>query len=125
MLFETLSQPHIFLWLFVGGFVCGFLFDLKSLLVKKFKKNRFFEQILMFFASIFTFLNILFYLEIILFVFFVLNLKLNYGQFRAFCIFSFFLSFCFERTLSKNFLAKPLTKCYNKIKGKRNEKKKV
>ena len=111
MLYEALSQPMIFLWLALGGFASGFLFDLKAIFLSFFKKNGVFSQILLFFSVFLT-----------LFLCFFINLKTNYGEFRLFPIFSFALAFGIERFFAQNFLAKPIAKCYNKIKGKINEK---
>lgn len=111
MLFVSLSQPMIFLWLTIGGFVGGIVFDLKNVLLSFFHKNKIFSQILLFFAVF-----------VALFLCFFLNLKTNYGEFRIYPILAFSLSFAIERFFSLNFLAKPFAKCYNKIKGKANER---
>lgn len=111
MLFESLSQPMIFLWLTVGGLVGGFVFDLKNIFLSFFHKNKILSQILLFFAVFAA-----------LFLCFFLNLKTNYGEFRVFPIFAFALSFAIERFFAQNFLAKPLAKCYNKLKEKTNER---
>ena len=114
MLYETLSQPLIFLWLSLSGFLSGFLFDFKDIFSHYFKRKKIISQILLFFATFFTF-----------FAYFYVNLKINYGQFRFFTILGFSLSFVIQRFLSKNFLAKYISKCYNKIKEKRNGRKKM
>lgn len=113
MLYEALSQPVIFFAMSIGGFLSGFFFDLINLLSLFFKKNKILSQIMLFFAcfSLFS-------------VFFLLNLKMNYGEFRFFSIFAFFLSFVLQRFLIKNFVANPVRKCYNKLKEKHNERKK-
>ena len=110
MLYEALSQPMIFLWLAIGGFVSGFLFDLKNILAAFFK-NKFFSQILIFFAVLSAFS-----------LCFLLNLKTNYGELRIFPIFAFALALGIERFFAQNFLAKPSIKCYNKLKEKLNER---
>lgn len=112
MLFEALSQPMIFFWLSFGGFFAGFLFDIKNILNFSFKKNKIIDQILLFFSVFGT-----------LFLCFFLNLIFNYGQFRFFSIFAFILSFSLQRFISANFVANPIIKCYNKIKARRNERK--
>lgn len=112
MLYETLSQSSIFLYLTLGGFFSGFFLDIKNILHLIFKKNKIFSHIFDFFAVIF-----------VLFLFYLINLKINYGEIRLFSIISFFLSLLIERFFSINILAKPIVKCYNKIKGKRNETK--
>lgn len=112
MLHETLSQPAIFFYLVLGGFASGFFFDLKNIFLSFFKKKQILNHILMFFCVFLT-----------LFCLYFLNLRLNYGQFRTFSIIGFLLAFAIQRFLILNFVANPVTVCYNKIKGKRNEKK--
>ena len=111
MLYETLAQPTIFFCICLGGFFSGIIFDLKTILTTFFKKNRFFCHFFMFLASFF-----------VIFLFFVLNLKLNFGEFRLYTVFTFLLAFCIERFFVSNFVAKPVAKCYNIIKGKINER---
>lgn len=112
MLYETLSQPFIFLLFTLSGFVSAFLFDLKNILKFLFKKNKIINQILLFLT-----------LSITLFICYFINLKYNYGQFRIFSVLGFILAFCLQRFISTNFVAKPFLKCYNKIKEKQNERK--
>ena len=112
MLYESLSQPIIFLFLCLSGFVSGFLFDLKNILSIYFKRNKIISQILSFFAVFLTF-----------FMYFFTNLKINYGEFRFFSIIAFAISLLLQRFIIKNFLAKPVIKCYNKFKEKHNERK--
>ena len=113
MLYETLNQLPIFLCLFAGGFCSGLFFDFRDIFCTFLKKNKFFYHFFTFLATFFT-----------LFVAFFINLRVNYGQPRAFCIFAFLISFCLERFISKNFLANIFVRCYNKIKVKRNGQKK-
>ncbi len=113
MLYETLSQPKIFALIVLAGFLSGFLFDFKQILLSVFKKNKILNHILSFFALFF-----------VIFSFFLTNLKINYGEIRFFTIFSFYLSFSIQRFISQNFLAKQIAKCYNKYKGKTNGKRK-
>ena len=117
MLYESLSQPAIFLYMVLAGVLAGFLFDLKDLACIKLKKNKFFSHFFAFFATFFT-----------LFLCFFFNLKFNYGQFRFFSIASFALAFATERFFVKNFLANPISKCYNRLKknyGRKRAKEKV
>lgn len=111
MLYEVISQPSVFLWLALGGFAAGILFDLRTIFLLFFKKKNVVSQILLFFSSFLA-----------LFLCFFLNLKTNYGEFRIFPVFAFILAFAVERFFAQNFLAKPLSKCYNKLKGKLDEK---
>ena len=111
MLYEALSQPMIFVWMAVGGFFSGFLFDVKNILLAFFHKNKVLSQILLFFAAFLA-----------LFLCFFFNLKTNYGEFRIFPILGFGLAFVIERYFVQNFLAKPAAKCYTIFKGKFDEK---
>ena len=107
MLYESLSQPLVFLWLGLFGFLCGFLFDFKSVFVKKSQKFKFFSHFFTFFVTFLT-----------LSTYFFVNLKVNYGQIRLFSTVAFLTSFSIQRLLITNFVAKPLSKCYNKFKEK-------
>ena len=113
MLYEALSQPLIFLYMMLGGYASGLLFDAKNILLAFFKKNNkkrifleIFKQILMFFATFLAFL-----------IFFFTNLRCNFGQIRVFEIFVFLLSLSIERFFVINFVANPCLKCYNKIRA--------
>ncbi|MBP3431955.1 MAG: hypothetical protein J6K39_03790 [Clostridia bacterium] len=88
------------------------MFDFKNIFLLIFKKNKTISHILMFFAVFLTFSTL-----------FAVNLKTNYGQVRFFTLLSFFLAFSLQRFFVTNFLANPIAKCYNKIKGRRNERK--
>ncbi len=103
MLYETLSQPQIFLFVVIFGFLSGILFDIKKIL-KKSIKNQFLEHFFTFFCVF-----------LVCLIFFFINLKLNYGEFRLYILFSFCLSLTIERLFIGNLLEKPLQKCYNKI----------
>lgn len=116
MLYETLAQPSIFLIMCAGGFAAGFLFDIKNIaLFAFFQKNSIFSRIfahfLMFFACFVAFC-----------VFFILNLRTNFGQIRGFGVLAFLLAFGLERFFMKNFVAIPAAKCYNKLKAKYGRK---
>lgn len=110
MLYEVSTQPKVFAILAIVGFLCGFLFDVKDVLF--FKSNKIISQIALFFVTF-----------AILFVFFILNLTLNFGQFRLFAVVAFFLSFFIQRAIIKNFVANKILKCYNKHKKNENERK--
>lgn len=113
MLYESLSQPIVFLTLCLAGFLSGLIFDLKDIVVCLLKKNRIFKQIFLFFAVFLMFS-----------VFYLTNLKINYGEMRVFALIAFFLSVSIERFFVVNFLANKFTKCYNKIKEKRSARRK-
>ena len=112
MLYETLSQPIIFLILIISGFFSGFIFDIINIL-KKHIKIKFFINFLIFLGVFLT-----------IFIFYLINLKFNYGQFRFYTIFCFTLSFTIERFISCNILAKDTELCYNKIE-QNNENKNI
>lgn len=114
ILYQTLDQPKILLYLFLFGFLCGFIFDIKNILNLFLLKNN------LFLCNLFNFFNIF----LVFFIYFYLNLKINFGEFRIFSIITYGLSFTIQRFLSRNFLAKPCAKCYNKVKGKINERSK-
>lgn len=103
MLYETLSQPQIVLFVVLFGFLSGIIFDLQKLF-KKSIKNRFFDYFSSFFC---VFLTIL--------IHFFVNLKLNYGEFRFYILLMFFLSLAFERLFIGNLLENLLRKWYNKL----------
>ncbi len=111
MLYAVTTQPSVFIFLAICGFLSGFWFDIKTLLCKLCKNNKVLTQIFVFLATILTFLS-----------FFVGNLTNNYGEIRLFAIFAFILAFAIQRFLINNFVANWLAKCYNKVKAKRNEK---
>lgn len=112
MLYEALAQPLIFLCMSAAGFCCGFLFDIKTILSYFLKNNKIWQQVLLFFACFALF-----------FVFFAVNLKINYGQFRFFTVLAFSLSFSIQRFFISSFVANPIKKCYNKMKVNRLERK--
>ncbi len=113
MLYETLSQPFILLILSSIGLFSGIIFDIKNILIYLLKKNKIIHQILLFFSIL-----------ILFFIFYFVNLKINYGKIRFFSIFIFFLAFFIERFFVQNFLANKIAKCYNKSKEKRDAKRK-
>lgn len=114
MLYETLSQPMIFLWMFFAGILSGLIFDFKTILYHFFKKNSFFKHF-------FDFLSIF----LIFFNYFLFNLKFNYGQIRVYSILGFILALAMQRFIIKKFVAKIVIKCYNKLRGQNSERKKT
>lgn len=119
MLYEALSQPYIFLWMTAGGFLCGFLFDVQCALLFLLNKKTFFKRFLVFFKHFFTFFSTFLSFSTL----FIINLKVNYGQFRFFTVFAFALAFALERFFVSSFLANPIKKCYNSLEEKRRIKK--
>ena len=122
IIFETLNEPKIFLFLIIFGFLCGFLFDICYLITFLCNENKIVNNILQFFATIICF-----------FIVFLINLKLNYGVFRAYIFISFFFAIFLERITLGKLFAKTRNWCYThfkklvnltkeKINGKRKEK---
>ena len=122
IIFETLNEPKIFLFLIIFGFLCGFLFDICYLITFLCNENKIVKNILQFFATIICF-----------FIVFLINLKLNYGVFRAYIFISFFFAIFLERITLGKLFAKTRNWCYThfkklvnltkeKINGKRKEK---
>lgn len=114
MLYETVSQPLIIFAFVLCGIISGIFFDFKTIFNNIFKKNNILKHLFSFFCTFLVF-----------FLYFFINLKFNYGTFRFFTILIFFSSFFIERIIMTKFLAKPLIKCYNIAKEKRNGKKKT
>ena len=121
IIFETLKEPKIFLLLIIFGFLCGFLFDISYLITFLCKENKIIKNIFQFFSTIICF-----------FVVFLINLKLNYGIFRAYVFISFFFAVFLERISVGKLFAKTKIWCYNlfkkfvnftkeKLNGKRKE----
>lgn len=113
MLYQSLSQPIICLILSAIGIFSGLIFDIKNIFCFIFKKNKIINQILLFLSII-----------LIFFIYFLTNLKINYGEIRLFPFLIFFLGFSIERFFVKNFLANPILKCYNKSKETRDARRK-
>ncbi len=113
MLYQSLSQPFISLILSCVGLFCGIIFDLKNIILNLFKKNKIIKQILLFISILIIFL-----------IFYFINLKINYGEFRFFTILIFSLAFALERFFAQNFLANKISRCYNRAKEKRDERRK-
>ena len=110
MLYDTLSQFPFLCLLFVAGFLCGFVFDLKKLLIKD-TKQIFLGNLFDFFAITTSFVLLFF-----------INLKQHYGIFRLFPLVWFISSLAIERLLSKKCFAFLFQKCYNHFIRKRNER---
>lgn len=101
MLYETLSQPALFFILIISGFSSGFIFDALNI-AKKRIKNHFFCDFLMIFCIFFA-----------VFIFYIINLKFNYGEIRLYPVFCFSLSLAIERYIFGYLLAKNPPLCYN------------
>lgn len=113
MLYPSLNQPFVIACTFCIGVLSGLIFDGMGLLAKICKKIKFANIFFDFLAVIFSF-----------FLLIIVNLKINYGQFRFYVLIVFFTAFFLERALS-NLLTKKLfyTIVNKKIKEKNMEKK--
>ncbi len=122
IIFETLNEPKIFFILIIFGFLCGFLFDISYLITFLCNENKIIKNTLQFFSTIICFI-----------VIFLINLKFNYGVFRAYIFISFFFALFLERISLGKLFAKTKNWCYNlfkkfvnfakeKLNGKRKEK---
>lgn len=114
MLYEASSQPKIFFYLLLSGFLAGFLLSFNKIISKKIIKNTFFKHIFDFFSYFFVF-----------FYYFFTNLITNYGQLRFYGIFFFLLALSSQQFLFNKLFAKKWKKCYNESKGIIDEKKKT
>ena len=116
MLYETLSQPQIFFSLVCAGILCGFVFDLKNIVLFFLKRSK--KSFWYHFGDFLSTLTLFV-------VYFCVNLRTNFGILRFYSIFVFILSFFLQRFLIRFFFAKPISKCYNKKREKKNENKMV
>lgn len=112
MLYESLAQPLIFLCMTAGGILSGVFFDIQKMLMFFLNQNKPFKKLNSFLKHIFIFFSVF----SILFTFFYINLKVNYGQLRFFTVLAFALSLSIERFFVGSFLAKPIKTCYDKFK---------
>ena len=122
ILFETLAQIKILLYLITFGFLSGMLFDICYLVSFLCNNNKTVKSILQFVTTVVCF-----------FVLFLINNKLNYGIFRVYIFVVFFLFLFLERITLGKIFAKTQNWCYTtfvklvkfakeKINGKRKEK---
>lgn len=104
MLFETLSQPVIALYILIVGFLCGIIFDLNNfiwLLSKKDKVLRIFLDIA---STLLAFA-----------IFFILISNIAFGEFRIYQIILFVLAIYIYRKIFGKIFAKLNEKCYIKL----------
>lgn len=104
MLFETLSQPKLLLIFVLTGFLCGFIFDLFNFLKFSSKNHKILSFIFDFISSISCFV-----------IYFLINLKYNFGQFRVYTLLIFLIGFTIHRLSIGKILAKTFLWCYNAI----------
>lgn len=104
MLFETLSQPLIALYLICAGFLCGIIFDFNNLICLFAKKDKFLRLFLDILGTLIAFA-----------IFFLLILNISFGEIRFYQIFLFVLAiFLYRITFGKLFV-KLIEKCYIKL----------
>ena len=101
VLYESLNQPIIFLYLFIIGFFASIIFDFSKYLTFLCNNNKIMQKIFDSFA-VFVFGII----------FFVACLMFNYGQFRLYLAMAYILGFLFERISLGITLAKFCKICY-------------
>lgn len=115
MIYETLSQPLVFLILAIAGFSCGVFFDLAHFLSFLCEKSKFFSHFFSFFASASAFL-----------LFSLVNLYCNFGRLRFFPLLTFIIFLLLQRLSLGKLFAQIGEKCYNKLakyfERKRNER---
>lgn len=104
MLYPTLNQPIVILFMFLAGLLAGFVFDL-------FKALSFCCEKIKFVNIFFDFLGVVFSFVIL----WGTNLLVNFGQFRFYVLLIFLLAFIFQRYLSK-FMFKVIKSLKNKKK---------
>ncbi len=110
MLYPTINQPLIFLALFVGGIVGGLIFDVFKILTTLSGNDKFSQHFFDFIATILAFCLL-----------FLINLWLNFGQFRLYVPAVYLASFALERFISKFLWTKLVEKWYTSI-AKRGRK---
>lgn len=104
ILYETVSQPLNFLFIFFIGLGSGLIFDVFRYLNFLCNKNSVIEKI-------FDFISVV----ICGGVFFLSVLELNYGEFRFYLLLSYLLGILLERFSLGLFIAKICSYCYNKF----------
>ena len=102
ILYETISQSLIFLYILLIGIGCGLVFDARNYVTFLCNRNKVVGIILDFVCGI-----------IISAIFLLSVLWLNYGQMRFYLILGFGFGILLERFTFGNFIAKLSLKCYN------------
>ena len=101
ILFETLNQPTILLYLIVGGFLCGFFFDVVNYISFLCNNNKVVKNIFQFLATVFSGIVLLY-----------INTKTNFGQLRIYVFVVFILFLILERITLGKLIAKSMNVCY-------------
>lgn len=102
ILFETLNQPYILMWLTLSGFLSGIFYDISDILTFLCNNNKIVKNIFSAIATILSF-----------FVLYIVNLLVNYGQFRIYVFVVFFLFLLLEQITLGKVIAKTKDWCYN------------
>lgn len=112
MLYETVGQPLVFLCLLAAGLGCGLLFDGARLCAKFCNNNKIVKQVFYFISTLCS--GVVFYL---------VNLAVNFGQFRFYTIATFIAAIVLEQVSIGKLFAKLIDKCYNHFHGRRKKEK--
>ena len=107
LLYQTLSQPLIFLIVAIFGLFSSAAFDARNLLFFLCNKNKVVSTILDIVLGIVLGLVLL-----------ILTLWLNYGQLRLYLILAYVLGIIAERICFGRLIAKLSKRCYTFFKGK-------
>ena len=101
ILFETLSQPIIILYVALSGFLSGLLFDIAYIITFLCNQNKIVKNILEFFATIGSFI-----------ILFIVNQIFLYGQFRLYVLLFFIVFLILEQYTLGKLIAKTRNWCY-------------
>ena len=112
MLYPTLSQPLIFFILFLTGVLSGVFFDIAKILKCLSKKKNFLFQFFLFVATVLSF-----------FLFYEVNLNINYGQLRFYTFIAFLIGLTVEQFFSNKLIANYIKNLYNRLCEKRKKSK--
>ncbi len=102
MLYPTLNQPYVFIFIMLAGLISGFFFDIANFLNIFFNRNKITKQFLYFFATITSVLILI-----------LTNLITNYGIFRIFILLTFLIAFTIQRFTLGSLITKVIDKSTN------------
>ena len=102
ILFETLSQPYIILFVIMSGFLSGLFFDISYIISFLCNDNKIVRNILEFISVVCAFV-----------VLFIVNQIFLYGQFRLYVLTFFVLSLALEQFTLGKLIAKTRNLCYH------------
>ena len=104
MLYPTVNQPIVIIAMFFTGLACGLIFEIFRFLTFLSGNDKISKNFFDFLAVIFLFV-----------LFFIVNLAVNYGQFRVYVILIFLIGFAVEEIILKILWTKLIEKCYTRI----------